>query len=469
MDHTQKTKLAGTIDINWERCKGCGLCIETCPKNIIALADKKVNSHGYPYVVCTDDASCIGCASCGIVCPDGCITVYKEGGKKNTNTNNLPIVSAKKKEHNAELPTDNSENEAVLLKGNEALALAAIRTGVDGYFGYPITPQSEILETLAAERPWETTGMVVLQSESEVASINMIYGGAGAGKKVFTSSSSIGIALMQEGISYCAGAELPVVLVNVQRGGPGLGTIQPSQGDYFQATRGGGNGDYNTIVLAPDSVQEMADFVDKAFTLAFKYRNPVMILSDGLIGQMMEPVVLPPYRPRRTQEEIERECPWATTGKKHSRKPNIITSLELQPEQMEANNLRLQKKYQEIRDNETLCETISTEDADYLIVAFGSAARIATNAMEELRAEGVKVGLFRPITVWPYPEKELRETAKGKKGVLVAEINAGQMLQDVKLSLGDMLPIRHYGRLGGMVPEPQEIIDAVKQLIKEEA
>lgn len=469
MDHTQKIRFAGAIDINWERCKGCGLCIETCPKNIIALADKKVNSHGYPYVVCTDDASCIGCASCGIVCPDGCITVYKEGGKKNTNTNNLPIVSAKKKEHNAEQPTDNSENEAVLLKGNEALALAAIRTGVDGYFGYPITPQSEILETLAAERPWETTGMVVLQSESEVASINMIYGGAGAGKKVFTSSSSIGIALMQEGISYCAGAELPVVLVNVQRGGPGLGTIQPSQGDYFQATRGGGNGDYNTIVLAPDSVQEMADFVDKAFTLAFKYRNPVMILSDGLIGQMMEPVVLPPYRPRRTQEEIEQECPWATTGKKKSRKPNIITSLELQPEQMEANNLRLQKKYQEIRDNETLCETINTEDADYLIVAFGSAARIATNAMEELRAEGVKVGLFRPITVWPYPEKELREAAKGKKGVLVAEINAGQMLQDVKLSLGDMLPIRHYGRLGGMVPEPQEIIDAVKQLIKEEA
>ena len=468
MDVTQKSKLAGAIEIDTERCKGCGLCIETCPKNIIAIADKKVNAHGYPYVTCVKEEDCIGCSSCGIVCPDGCITVYKEGGnrKKSEPAEATSLCTVKAKELPA-LP--HSEEETVLLKGNEALALAAIRTGVDGYFGYPITPQSEILETLAAERPWETTGMVVLQVESEVASINMLYGGAAAGKKVFTSSSSIGIALMQEGMSYCAGAELPVVVVNVQRGGPGLGTIQPSQGDYFQATRGGGNGDYNTIVLAPASVQEMADFVDKAFLLAFKYRNPVMILSDGLIGQMMEPVVLPPYRPRRTQEEVETECPWATTGRKKTRKPNIITSLELRPEQMEANNLRLQQKYKTIRNEETICEMTNVDDADYIIVAFGSAARIATNAMNELREEGQKVGLFRPITLWPYPEKELKEAAKGKKGILVVEINAGQMLQDVRLSVGDMLPIRHYGRLGGMVPEPQEIIDTVKQFMEEEA
>ena len=233
------------------------------------------------------------------------------------------------------------DQEVKLMKGNEAIAHAAIRCGTDGYFGYPITPQSEIIETLALLKPWETTGMVVLQAESEVASINMLYGGAGAGKRVLTSSSSPGVALMQEGISYMAGAELPGVIVNVQRGGPGLGTIQPSQSDYNQATRGGGNGDYNVIVLAPASVQEMADFVDLAFTLAFKYRNPAMILSDGVIGQMMEKVVLPPMKPRRTEEEILKECPWASTGRTHDRQPNIITSLELMPEVMEQKNLHL--------------------------------------------------------------------------------------------------------------------------------
>ena len=228
-----------------------------------------------------------------------------------------------------------AEQDVKLMKGNEAIAHATIRCGADGYFGYPITPQSEIIETLSALKPWETTGMVVLQAESEVASINMIYGGAGAGKRVLTSSSSPGVALMQEGISYMAGAELPGVFVNVQRGGPGLGTIQPSQSDYFQATRGGGNGDYNVIVLAPNSVQEMADFVDLAFELAFKYRNPAMILSDGVIGQMMEKVVLPPQKPRRTEEEIRKECPWASMGRTADRNPNIITSLELKPEIME--------------------------------------------------------------------------------------------------------------------------------------
>ena len=349
------------------------------------------------------------------------------------------------------------------MKGNEAIAHAAIRCGADGYFGYPITPQSEVLETLAKLKPWEATGMVVLQAESEVASINMIYGGAGAGKRVFTSSSSPGIALMQEGIAYMAGAELPGVFVNVQRGGPGLGTIQPSQSDYLQATRGGGNGDYNVIVLAPNSVQEMADFMDLAFTLAFRYRNPAMILSDGVIGQMMEKVVLPEQKPRRTEEEVIRECPWATTGRTRDRKPNIITSLELMPEAMEQRNLHLQEKYRTIKEREVRYETIELDDADIMIVAFGSAARIAEKAIELAREEGIKAGLFRPITLWPFPEKQIAEAAHGKRGVLVAEINAGQMIQDVRLSVNGEEPVEHFGRLGGIVPEPEEIVKAIKE------
>jgi len=356
-----------------------------------------------------------------------------------------------------------AEQEITLMKGNEAIANAAIRCGTDGYFGYPITPQSEIIETLALLKPWETTGMVVLQAESEVASINMVYGGAGAGKRVLTSSSSPGIALMQEGISYMAGAELPGVFVNVQRGGPGLGTIQPSQSDYFQATRGGGNGDYHVIVLAPNSVQEMADFVDLAFELAFRYRNPAMILSDGVIGQMMEKVVLPPFKPRRTEEEIKKECPWATVGRTKDRKPNIITSLELKSEVMEERNLHLQDKYNTIQEKEVRYETQQMEGADYVIVAFGSAARIAEKALELAHEEGLKVGLFRPITLWPFPQKELAEAAQGKRGVLVAEINAGQMVQDVRLAINNTVKVEHFGRLGGIVPEPEEIVKALKE------
>ena len=356
-----------------------------------------------------------------------------------------------------------TEQEVVLMKGNEAIANAAIRCGVDGYFGYPITPQTEIIETLALLKPWETTGMVVLQAESEVASINMIYGGAGAGKRVMTSSSSPGVALMQEGISYMAGAELPGVFVNVQRGGPGLGTIQPSQSDYFQATRGGGNGDYNVIVLAPNSVQEMADFVDLSFKLAFKYRNPAMILSDGVIGQMMEKVVLPPYKPRRTEEQILKECPWATTGKTKDRKPNIITSLELKSKVMEQRNLHLQAKYKTIRETEVRYETYMIDDAEYVIVSFGSAARIAEKALELAREEGIKVGLFRPITLWPFPSKQIAEVAKKLKGILVAEINAGQMVQDVRLAVNGVVKVEHFGRLGGIVPDPEELVNALKE------
>jgi len=356
-----------------------------------------------------------------------------------------------------------AEQEVVLMKGNEAIAHAAVRCGCDGYFGYPITPQSEVIETLSALKPWETTGMVVLQAESEVASINMVYGGAGAGKRVMTSSSSPGVALMQEGIAYMAGAELPGVFVNVQRGGPGLGTIQPSQGDYYQATRGGGNGDYNVIVLAPASVQEMADFVDLAFNLAFKYRNPAMILSDGIIGQMMEKVVLPPQKPRRTDEEVIRECPWASTGRTKDRKPNVISSLELRPEEMERVNLRLQAKYAEIRKKEVRYETLFCDDADYLFVAFGSASRLAQKAVEIAREQGIKIGLFRPITLWPFPTQEVARMAHGKKGVLVVEINAGQMIDDVRLAINGEVPVEGFGRLGGIVPEPEEIVEALKE------
>ncbi len=356
-----------------------------------------------------------------------------------------------------------AEQEVKLMKGNEALAHAAIRCGVDGYFGYPITPQTEVIETLAELKPWETTGMVVVQAESEVASINMVYGGGGAGKKVMTSSSSPGVSLMQEGISYMAGAEVPGLIVNVQRGGPGLGTIQPSQSDYFQATRGGGNGDYYVIVLAPNSVQEMADFVDLAFTLAFKYRMPAMILSDGVIGQMMEKVVLPPVKPRRTEEEILKECPWATTGCKKGRKRNVITSLELKSEVMEQRNLHLQEKYKKIRETEVRYETKFMDDADYMIVAFGSAARIAEKAIEIARSQGIKVGLLRPITLWPFPTKEIAAAAKNVKGILVAEINAGQMIEDVKLAVNGSVPVEHYGRLGGIVPEPEEMVNVLKE------
>ncbi len=354
------------------------------------------------------------------------------------------------------------KEEVKLMKGNEAIAHAAIRYGADGYFGYPITPQSEVLETLEAEMPWETTGMVVLQAEREVASINMVYGGAAAGKAVMTSSSSPGVSLMQEGISYLAASELPALIVNVMRGGPGLGTIQPSQADYFQATKGGGHGDYHLIVLAPSTVQEMADFVGLGFDLAFKYRTPSMILADGVVGQMMEKVVLPPQRPRRTDEELAAQCPWAVTGRPASRKPNIITSLELDSAIMEKNNERFQATYRRIEENEVRYEARHTDDAEYLIVAFGSVARICQKAIDDARAKGIKVGLIRPITLWPFPYKEIAAVAKHTKGVLCVELNAGQMIEDVRLAVGDGVPVRHFGRMGGIVPNPQEVLDALE-------
>ncbi len=357
------------------------------------------------------------------------------------------------------------ENQKVLLlKGNEAIAHAAIRCGCDGYFGYPITPQTEIIETLAELKPWETTGMIVLQAESELAAINMIYGGGGTGKRCMTSSAGPGVALMQEGISYMAGAEVPGVIVNVQRGGPGLGTIQPSQSDYNQSTRGGGNGDYRVIVLAPSSVQEMADFISLAFELAFKYRNPAIILADGIIGQMMEKVVLPPFQPRRTEAQILEECPWAANGLgRPDRSSNVITSVELNTELMEKHNLHLQEKYRRIADTEVRYEEILCEEADHLIVAFGSSARISQKAMELAREEGLKVGLFRPITLWPFPSAQIKALSQKVKSILVVETNSGQMVDDVRLAVNGTCPVAYYGRMGGIVPDPEELVSTLRQ------
>jgi 2-oxoglutarate ferredoxin oxidoreductase subunit alpha len=353
------------------------------------------------------------------------------------------------------------EKELRLMKGNEAIAEAAIRAGADGYFGYPITPQSEILEYLMEANPETTTGMVVLQAESEIAAINMVYGGAACGKKVMTSSSSPGISLKQEGITYIAGAELPCLIVNVVRGGPGLGTIQPAQSDYFQATKGGGHGDYHLIVLAPASVQEMADFVELSFDLAFKYRNPVMILSDGAIGQMMEKVYLKPQKKR--SEEI---LPWATTGKPASRERNIITSLDLDPERQEKFNMKLIAKYREIEEKEVRYEEFMTDDAEYLFVAYGTSARLCQKALQMARAEGIKAGLLRPITLFPYPKKRLNELADRIKGMLSVEMSAGQMVEDVMLSVNGKTKVGHYGRMGGMIPTPEEVLENLKSFIK---
>jgi len=353
-----------------------------------------------------------------------------------------------------------------LMKGNEAVAEAAIRAGVDAYFGYPITPQSEVIEYLMAEKPYEQTGMAVLQAESEIASINMLYGGAGAGKKVMTSSSSPGISLMMEGISYMAGAELPCVLLNVVRGGPGLGTIQPSQADYFQAVKGGGHGDYKLIVLAPSSVQEMSDFVPLGFDLAFRYRNPVMLLSDGVIGQMMEKVELFDYIPRWTDEEISEISPWATTGKPKSRERNIITSLDLDPARQERHNEHLVRKYKEVENNEVRFETINCEDADYLIVAYGSSARIAQKTIQLAREKGIKLGLLRPITLFPFPVKPLKMCTDQVKGILSLELSAGQMVEDILLAVEGKVNVIHYGRMGGIIFTPDEVLEVIeKQLI----
>ncbi len=348
-------------------------------------------------------------------------------------------------------------SDKVLMKGNEALAEAAIQAGCRLFFGYPITPQTELAAYMAKKMP-KVDGLF-LQAESEVAAINMVYGAAGAGARVMTSSSSPGVSLKAEGISYIAGADLPCVIINIVRGGPGLGGIQPAQSDYFQATKGGGHGDYHLIVLAPSSVQEMVDLTSLAFDLGEIYRMPVMIMGDGMLGQMMEPISFEDVKKRQVPEKT-----WATDGTKMQRKRNIINSLYITPEELEDLVVERQKRYDEVCKNEVMYEEYKTEDADYIIAAYGTTARIAKNAIEELRKEGIKVGLIRPITLWPFPTEVFKKAADKAKAFLSVEMSMGQMVEDVRLAVNGKKEVYFYGRTGGMVPTPAEIIAKIKEI-----
>ena len=350
-------------------------------------------------------------------------------------------------------------SDKVLMKGNEAIAEVAIKAGCNLYFGYPITPQTEIAAYMAKRMP--KVGGVFLQAESEVAAINMVYGVAGAGFRVMTSSSSPGVSLKQEGISYIAGADLPALIVNVQRGGPGLGGIQPSQSDYFQATKGGGHGDYRLIVVAPASVQEMADLTVKAFDLADKYRVPSMLLTDGTLGQMMEPVEFKDITANRVEK------PWAVTGTKGERKHNIINSLYLKPEILEKTNFERYERYKQIEENEVMYEEFMMDDAEYCVVAYGIASRISKNAVVMAREQGIKVGLIRPITLWPFPSKVLNEAADKVKGFVSVELSMGQMIEDVRLATNCKKPVILCNRSGGMIPTPEQVLESIKSMIKE--
>jgi 2-oxoglutarate ferredoxin oxidoreductase subunit alpha len=346
-----------------------------------------------------------------------------------------------------------------LWKGNEAVAEAAVRAGCEAYFGYPITPQTELLEYMSRRMP--ELGRVFIQAESELAAINMLYGAACTGARAMTSSSSPGVSLMQEGLSYIAGSEVPAVLVDVMRVGPGLGNIQPSQGDYNQLVRFGGHGDFKAICLAPSTVQESVDLMALSFDLAQKYRTLVYLVSDGALGQMMEPAELPPMRP------VNKQRPgWALTGADH-RLPNIITSIYLDPERMEKLNLRLQAKLNEIRKNEVRWKESMTEDAELLLVAYGTMGRVCYTAMKQARSEGIRVGLLRPITLWPYPSARITALAEQVHGILTVEMSAGQMVEDVRLAVEGRCPVQFYGRMGGIVPLPDEVLNVIHEMNEE--
>jgi 2-oxoglutarate ferredoxin oxidoreductase subunit alpha len=344
----------------------------------------------------------------------------------------------------------------VLMKGNEAMAEAAVAAGCDAYFGYPITPQAELLEWMARRMPEE--GRVFVQAESELAAINMGLGAAAAGARVLVSSSSPGISLMAEAMSYMAGSRLPVVLINVQRGGPGLGSIGAAQGDYFQATKGHGHGDYRVPVLAPSSIAEAIDLVRDAFILAERYRTPVMLLADGILGQAMEPVA-PTFR------TLEKSTPdWILDGAEH-RVPRVVKSLHLRPEDLEQHDIALQAVYAEIEATEQRWAGEQLDGAEVVLVAYGTAARVARTAVERMRAEGLMAGLFRPITLWPFPSEPLREVAKGARAVMAVEMSSGQMVEDVRLAIEGAVPVFHHGRMGGMVPSPDGVVDAVRRAL----
>jgi len=344
-----------------------------------------------------------------------------------------------------------------LMKGNEAIGEAAIQAGCRYFFGYPITPQNEVPEYMSRRLP--EVGGVFLQAESEVSAINMVYGAAGAGARVMTSSSSPGISLKQEGISYIAGSELPCVIINIIRGGPGLGGIQPAQSDYFQATKGGGHGDYNLFVFAPASVQEMVELIMESFDIADYYRNPVMILGDGTLGQMMEPVEFNPVKKRDLKPKD-----WATTGCA-GRERNIVNSLSLVAEELEDHNIKLQKKYQEMKDNEQRWDLYKCDDAELVFVAYGTTARIVKSAVNQLRDQGIKAGMLRPITIFPFPEKAFAQLPDSVKAFLAVEMSAGQMVEDVRLTVNGKQPVHFYGRTAGVIPTPAEIIKVAKEIL----
>jgi 2-oxoglutarate ferredoxin oxidoreductase subunit alpha len=344
----------------------------------------------------------------------------------------------------------------VLMKGNEAIAEAAIRAGCDAYFGYPITPQTEVLEYMSRRMP--ELGRAFVQAESELGAINMVYGAACTGVRTMTTTSSPGYSLMQESVSYLAMSFVPCVIVNIMRGGPGLGNIQPAQGDYFQMTKGGGHGDYSLIVLAPSTVQETVDLVIEAFDLADKYLQPVTVIADGMIGQIMEPVEFP-----ENGEIVRPEQPWALTGAR-ARQKNVITSLYLGAQKLERENLKLQALIRRIKDNEVRYTEYMIDGAELVVVAYGTAGRIVQTAVKQARAEGVPVGLFRPISMFPFPSKRLREIAEAAKGLLVVELSAGQMIEDVQLAVQGRVPIEFYGKMGGIVPLPEDVLDRIREL-----
>ncbi|MFP4300499.1 MAG: 3-methyl-2-oxobutanoate dehydrogenase subunit VorB [Spirochaetaceae bacterium] len=350
--------------------------------------------------------------------------------------------------------------EQVLMKGNEAIGAAAIRGGCRYFFGYPITPQNELPEYMSRELP--KAGGLFLQAESEIAAINMVYGAAGSGARVMTSSSSPGIALKQEGISYIAGAELPCVIVNIMRGGPGLGGIQPGQADYYQSTRGGGNGDYRLIVYAPASIQETVDIMMEAFDIADQYRMPVLVLGDGMIGQMMEPVTFKEAKHRKLPSKK-----WAATGTKGKRPPNTINSLRLDPAKLEELNRKLQAKYREVEEREVRQETYKCEDAEIIFVSYGTSSRVVRNAIEDLRKEGIRAGLIRPITLWPFPYNAFDALPESTKALMSVEMSEGQMIDDVKIAANGRWPVGFHGRSGGMIPAKSDIIAAARKLLQE--
>jgi len=376
------------------------------------------------------------------------MNIFKSGWKSINDT----VDSLLHKMTQQRITTD----ERILMCGNEALAEAAVIAGCDAYFGYPITPQNEVTAYMSKRMPEE--GRVFVQSESELAAINMVFGASATGKRAMTSSSSPGISLMQEGISYLAGAELPAVIVNVMRGGPGLGNIAPSQGDYFQATRGGGHGDYRTIALGPSTVQELVDCMPLAFDLADQYRMPAVILADGILGQMMEPIVFN-QKPRRKLPPKD----WALTGAKE-RSQNIVRSLWLPEGSLEKHNYKLQAKYEQVQKNEVLCEQYEVDEAEIVVLAYGVAARIVRSAVKKARQEGIKAGWIRPITLWPFPTEQIAKAADELSIFLVVEMSMGQMVEDVKLAVAGKVPVVFYGRAGGGVPSVDQVVEKIKQL-----